>query len=188
VKRLFGNLFVIALVAAVVSFFAAPAVAFFAIRSAADANDAAGLERLIDYAAVRRSLRPQLSGNPAATAPAPSFLEDPIGAVRRQLEPAVVGAPDPDVYLTPAALAALSRGEGRDASQHTGPVVQAEAADPMPRPVFWGINRARLSVTDEGGTATVFTFERKGPFEWKLVHVGLPDRVTSPAAGSATAG
>ena len=179
-KRLFGNLFVIALVAAVVSFFAAPAVAFFAIRSAADANDAAGLERLVDYPAVRQSLRPQLSGNPAALAPAPSFLEDPIGAVRRQLEPAVAGAPNPDVYLTPAALSALSRGEGRYASQRTGPATGTEAADPMPKPVFWGVNRARLAVTDDGGSATVFTFERKGPFEWKLVHIGLPDGV-SPA-------
>ena len=184
-KRLFGNLFVIALVAAVVSFFAAPAVAFFAIRSAADANDAAGLERLIDYAAVRQSLRPQLTGNPAAMAPAPSFLEDPIGAVRRQLEPAVAGAPDPDVYLTPAALGALSRGDGRYASQRTGPVSDAEAADPMPKPVFWGVNRARMAVTDDGGSRTVFTFERKGPFEWKLVHIGLPDGVSPSGTRSA---
>jgi hypothetical protein len=186
VKRLFGNLFVIALLAAVVSFFAAPAVAFFAIRSAADANDAAGLERLVDYAAVRQSLRPQLSGNPAAMAPPPSFLEDPIGAVRRQLEPAVAGGPDPDGYLTPAALSALSRGEGRYASQRTGPTAMAEVADPMPKPVFWSVNRARMSVTDDGGSATVFTFERKGPFEWKLVHIGLPDGV-SPAARPAAA-
>lgn len=185
-KRLFGNLFVIALVAAVVSFFAAPAVAFFAIRSAADANDAAGLERLVDYPAVRQSLRPQLSGNPAAMAPAPSFLEDPIGAVRRQLEPAVAGAPNPDVYLTPAALAALSRGEGRYAAQRTGPAAEAEAADPMPRPVFWGVNRARMAVTDDGGSATVFTFARKGPFEWKLVHIGLPDGVSPAETRSAT--
>ena len=47
-------------VAAVIAFFAAPAVAFFAIRSAADANDMAGLARLIDYGAVRQSLRAQI--------------------------------------------------------------------------------------------------------------------------------
>ena len=177
-KRLFGNLFVIALVAAVVSFFAAPAVAFFAIRSAADANDAAGLERLIDYAAVRQSLRPQLTGNPAAMAPAPSFLEDPIGAVRRQLEPAVAGAPDPDVDLTPAALGALSRGDGRYASQRTGPVSDAEAADPMPKPVFWGVNRARMAVTDDGGSKTVFTFARRGAGRRRPIgRAGGPARV-----------
>jgi hypothetical protein len=52
------------------------------------------------------------------------------------------------------------------------------------------MNRARMSVADEGGSETVFTFERKGPFEWKLVHIGLPEGVApvpaqpaAPAAG-----
>jgi hypothetical protein len=37
-----------------------------------------------------------------------------------------------------------------------------------------------MTVEDEGGSQTVFTFERRGIYEWKLVHVGLP-------AGAATA-
>ena len=176
-KKLFGNLLLLAVIIAVISFFAAPAVAFFGIRSAADANDVAGLSRLIDFGAVRQSLRPQLSGNPAALAPAPTFLEDPIGAVRRQLEqadPAAVA--DVDAYLTPAALAGLTRGEGRFASQRSRAPAGARAdADPTPTPVFWGVNRVRMAVTDEGGSRTIFTFERKGPFEWKLVHIGLPE-------------
>jgi hypothetical protein len=45
----------------------------------------------------------------------------------------------------------------------------------MPAPVFWGVNRVRLAVKGEGGSRTIFTFERRGPFEWKLVHIGLPD-------------
>lgn len=181
-KKLFGNLLLLAIIAAVVSFFAAPAVAFFAIRSAADASDVAGLARLIDFPAVRQSLRPQLSGNPAALTPPPSFLEDPIGAVRRQLEQGPAARPDADGYLTPAALAALTRGEGRRAPHGAG----AATDTPVPKPVFWGINRVRLAVDDEGRSRTVFTFERKGPFEWKLVHVGLPDGVAPterPAAG-----
>ena len=175
-KKLFGNLVLLVVIAAVVSFFAAPAVAFFGIRSAADANDVAGLSRLIDFGAVRQSLRPQLSGNPAAMAPAPTFLEDPIGAVRRQFEP-VDGATiaDADAYLTPAALAGLTRGDGRYASQRSAVPAAEAGGDPMPAPVFWGVNRARMAVTDEGGSRTVFTFERKGPFEWKLVHIGLPE-------------
>jgi hypothetical protein len=56
----------------------------------------------------------------------------------------------------------------------------------MPRPVYWGMNRARMSVVDDGGATTLFTFERQGPFEWKLVHVGLPGG-TAPAAGTARA-
>lgn len=181
-KKLFGNLLLLAVIAAVVSFFAAPAVAFFGIRSAADANDVAGLSRLIDFGAVRQSLRPQLSGNPAAMAPAPTFLEDPIGAVRRQFEPAE-GATiaDADAYLTPAALAGLTRGEGRYASQRSSLPAGETVSNPMPAPVFWGVNRARMAVTDEGGSQTIFTFERKGPFEWKLVHIGLPEG-SAPAA------
>lgn len=177
-----GRLIVAFIAIAVVSFFAAPGVAFFALRSAAETNDAAGLARLVNYAAVRQSLRPQLDGNPAAIAPAPSFLEDPIGAVRRQIEQAAAPqTPDVEVYLTPAALAALTRGEGRYASQRVaGPQPSPDettTGGPMPRPVYWGMNRARMSVTDEGGSATIFTFERKGPFEWKLVHIGLPEGV-----------
>ncbi|HYC67428.1 DUF2939 domain-containing protein [Brevundimonas sp.] len=178
--KLVGRLIVGLVVLAAISFFAAPGVAFFALRSAAEANDAAGLARLVDYGAVRQSLRPQLDGNPAALAPAPSFMEDPIGAVRRQIEQAATPqAPDVEAYLTPAALAALTRGEGRYASQRTGgpqpsPDVTTTGG-PMPTPVYWGMNRARMSVADDGGSETLFTFERKGPFEWKLVHIGLPE-------------
>ena len=175
-----GNLIMLAVIGAVVAFFAAPAVAFFGIRSAAEANDVAGLSRLIDFAAVRQSLRPQMSGNPAAMAPAPSFIEDPIGAVRREIEARTAPAgPDVDTYLTPAALAALTRGEGRYASQPGNG--EPQGTGPLPRPVYWGMNRARMSVADEGGSETIFTFERKGLFEWKLVHIGLPDG-TAPVA------
>lgn len=186
--KIVGNLLLAAVVLAVISFFAAPAVAFFALRSAADASDAAALAKLVDYGAVRQSLRPQLDGNPAAMAPAPSFMEDPIGAVRRQIERASPSLPEADAYLTPGALAGLTRGEGRYASQapagerHATPT--ADARTPLPHPVFWGVNRARMAVEDEGGSRTVFTFERKGPFEWKLVHIGLPDG-TAPAVPAA---
>ena len=169
-----GNLILLAVIATVAAFFAAPVVVFFGIRSGAEANDAAGLSRLIDYGAVRQSLRPQMGGNPAAMAPAPSFIEDPIGAVRRQIEDRVQPArPDVDAYLTPAAIAALTRGQGRYAAQPEAAAAAGGAS--LPRPVYWGVNRARMSVADEGGSETIFTFERKGPFEWKLVHIGLPD-------------
>jgi Protein of unknown function (DUF2939) len=187
-KRQFGNLVGLVLVAAVVAFFAAPAVGFFAIRSAAEAGDVQGLTRLIDFQAVRQSLRPQLSGGPQA--PAPSFLEDPIGAVRRQMERnPILNTPDVDAYLTPAALSALTRGEGRYASHWSAavaPAASAETPKPWPRPIFWSVNRARMAVQDQGGSRTVFTFERRGPFEWVLVQIGLPDGA-APATPQAAA-
>lgn len=186
-KKIITNLILIGVVVAVVSFFAAPMVAFFAIRSAAEGADAAALSRLIDYGAVRQSLRPQMGGRPEAAAPAPSFMEDPIGAVRRQVEEAVAPSrPDVDVYLTPAAIAALTRGEGRYAAQRSvGADAGTERAvtdGPLPTPRYWGPNRARMAVTDEGGAETVFTFERKGIYTWRLVHVSLPPGVV-PVVG-----
>ena len=117
-------------------------------------------------------------------APAPSFLEDPIGAFRRQIEQnPILRQPDVDAYLTPAALDALLKGEGRYASQRTSAGVapaSERSRKPWPSPAYWSVNRARMAVTDQGGSRTLFTFERRGPFEWKLVHIGLPDG-TAPA-------
>ena len=186
-KTIFGNLVLAAIVLAVIAFFAAPAVAFFAIRSAAEAGDVQGLARLIDFTAVRQSIRPQLQGRPEALAPPPAFLEDPIGALRRQFEDnPIIRPPSVDVYLTPAALAALTRGEGRAAdrwSSSTPPPVADKIRKPWPRPAYWGFNRARMSVADASGARTVFTFERRGPFDWRLVQIGLPPAAsTAPAA------
>lgn len=186
-KRVFGNLVLAAIVLGAVSFFAAPAVAFFGIRSAAQSDDVVGLQRLMDFDAVRASLRPQLSGRPEALTPPPSFMNDPIGAFRRQFEETVAPqGPDPDAYLTPDAIDGLTRAEGRYAAVRPTVAGTDAASAPWPRPVYWGVNRARMAVTDEGGSDTVFTFERRGPFEWKLVHIGLPDGATPqlPARGA----
>ena len=184
-KRLFPCLLIAALSLAIISFFAAPAVAFIGIRSAAQARDIAGLQKLVDFDAVRASLRPQLAVRPVPQTPPPTFWKDPYGALMRQIDPQVLiapRAPDPDLYLRPEALDALIRGEGRAASR-AQPVGQPERLKaPWARPVFWGLNRARLSVPS-GDSRTIFTLERRGPYEWKLVHIGLPP-AAAPAAKS----
>ena len=168
-RRFLGLAAIAALVFALFAAAFAPVVVFFGVRSAADAGDVQALTRLIDFSAVRTSLRPQMGAEPVP-APAPSILRDPIGAIRRSFEDmAPERRIDPDVYLTPRALAALTRGAGRSAS--------ASAATPLrdvwPRPIYWSVNSARLAA-GRGADRTVFSFRRKGPFEWVLVHVGLP--------------
>lgn len=185
-KRALFNLFLLAVAVAVIGFFAAPGVAFFAMRSAAQSNDVNGLSAVVDFDAVRRSLRPQLEDRPESQVPPPSFLQDPVGAVRRQFEDATRPAPDVNAYLTPAALAGLTRGEGRYASERSRPGAAALPAEtlndaPWPRPRYWGVNSARLAVADEGGAETIFTFERRAAYRWVLVHIGLPDGDTPPA-------
>lgn len=189
VKRLILNLIVVALVVAVVSFFAAPLVAFYGVRAAAQAGDVQGLTQLIDYDAVRASLRPQLSNRPVPRTPPPSILQDPIGAIRRQfdqtVQPPAPPGPDVETYLQPRALEGLTLGYGHGAPVFDTPPngSQPRGRSVRPWPRYWSVNRARVAVKAPLGTAeTLFTFERRGPFEWKLVHIGLPPRDDTGAA------
>lgn len=183
-KRPLLNLFLLAVALAVLAFFAAPGVAFFGVRSAAQTHDVNGLTTLVDFDAVRRSLRPQLENRPGGRAPPPGFLHDPVGALRRQFDDAVRPAPDVNAYLTPAALYGLTRGEGRDAADRSRPdaalPAETEGAAPWPRPRYWGVNSVRLAVKRPDGAQTIFTFERRGLYRWRLTHIGLPNE----AAGS----
>ena len=177
--KIIGNLILAVVVLLVISFFAAPGVAFFGLRSAADSGDVAAQDRLVDYGAMRKALGPQLNGRVETLTPPPSILEDPIGAVQRQFQRGPVAeGPRADAYLTPAALGALTRGEGRSAalrSEADSAEAEPPSGGPLPRPVYWGMDRARMAVTGDSGDETVFTFARTGFFSWHLVHVSLPE-------------
>ena len=191
-----GNLLGLAVLGSALAFVLAPGYAFFALRSAALSGDVPALAELVDYGEVRASLRSQLSDDPQALEPAPSWMEDPIGAIRRRLGEAaeeVQGqAPDVDPYLTPQALAALTFGEGQYAAERSrdgAPSVDHQAEDqPWPGLVHWGPSRTRFRVTDEGGSETVLTFTRSGIFAWKLSHIGLPEGGSPEGAGEAAEG
>ena len=47
---------------------------------------------------------------------------------------------------------------------------------PFPAIAYWDPNRVRIAVKrpDGSGKITIFTFERKALFTWKLVHIRLP--------------
>ncbi|WP_312126438.1 DUF2939 domain-containing protein [Brevundimonas sp.] len=166
-KRLFGYLLLAAVGLAVISFFAAPAVAFMGIRSAAQAHDIAGLQKLVDFDAVRIALRPQLTQRMQAQTPPPSILRDPLEALKRQLEMPVVQrgprGPVPDDYLRPEAIDALMRGEGRAAKEAKASLRPDKQSAPLARPVFWSLNRARLAVPSREGGRTVFTMSAVAP-------------------------
>ena len=186
-----GNLLGLVVIGAALGFFLAPAYAFFALRSAALSGDVPALAELVDYGEVRASLRSQLSDDPRAQEPEPSWLEDPIEAIRRRLGQAaeeVQGqAPDVDPFLTPQALAGLTFGEGHYAAERSrdgAPAIQHQASDqPWPGLVHWGPSRTRFRIRDEGGSETVLTFSRSGVFAWKLSHVGLPEGGAPDGAG-----
>jgi hypothetical protein len=179
-QRFLTMVLAIAVIVAAASFVAAPYFAFFALRSAAANQDVQGLGKLVDYDAVRSSLRAQLIG-PSAEGPAPSLVEDPIGAIQHAIAP-MKPTPEVDAYLTPQGLYGLTVGEGRNAAKKGGGAPQP-GSGPAPMVRYWGVDRCRLAVAskDPAWDETVFTFERQGIFRWRLVQVRLPGKIGAPA-------
>jgi hypothetical protein len=162
------------LVAAIcVSFAIAPLLAFRAVRSAAEFGDVGALSELVDYNAVRESLRTQLRPSSAELKPPADLLHDPLGALRRAWEPASPQA-DVDPLLTPTALAGLSEGRGPKAPRAAP--ARGLFGGPIPAVRYWGFDRVRLGVADPHvpGRETVFAFQRHKLFDWRLVAVRLP--------------
>lgn len=180
------DLFKIFLVCAVgfgLAFGSAPWFAFRALRAATAAEDVQATAYLVDFPAVRKSLTAQLTPAEATRAEPPSIWQDPIGAFRKAIEPLVPPEPKVDRYLTLTGLSALSRGYAPGAappSSREQPKVQTRVSsslkDPLPLIDYWGPDRTRIAVKRPGApqTVTVFTFERRALFTWKLTHIQLP--------------
>lgn len=146
------------------AFASAPWFAFRALRDAALNADQAALSELVDFNAVRADLRTRLADEPApSNAP---MWQDPMGALRRAIEPLRPAPPIVDRYLSPEGLADLTRG-------YTPGQAPADARAPLPRYRYWDLRRARLAVPGSGGD-TVFTFRRERLFGWRLVAIAPP--------------
>jgi hypothetical protein len=193
VSRIFGFLLLVIIAVAASLFYAAPIISFYDVRSACKSQDIEALAKLIDFDSVRTSLKIQLlAGDEGIAAPAPSALNDPVGATgsafkgvadsvgkafNELVNPNAPKTPpkpviDANSYLTPRALLGLTYGAAKDAN--TFELSQYEGKPPTPKTAFFSLERARLTVTDETHGATTFTFERHGLTHWTLVHIGLP--------------
>lgn len=182
------DLFKIVVTAALIfalAFASAPYFAFRALRAAAAAEDVQATAELVDFPAVRKSLTGQLAPDAATTgAEPPSIWQDPLGALKRAIEPLAPPEPKVDRYLTLPGLSALTRGYRPGSAppaakgvQRLDVKVKAALKGPWPTVPYWGMNRARIAVKRPGqeDRVTVFTFERRALFTWKLVHVQLPE-------------
>jgi hypothetical protein len=188
------NLIFLGLVIAAVVFAVAPWFAFRALRAAAQYDDVAAVSELVDFNAVRKALSLELGAQQNAspiTAEPPSIWRDPLGAMRRVLGPIAPPRSEPaiDRYLSINGLSALTRGYAPGAAPPVEPAptslpeqAKAMVGQPFPQIAYWDPNRVRIAVERPGARekVTVFTFERRDWFTWKLVQIGLPAGETKP--------
>ena len=182
-KRIW-DLIVLAIFVFAAAFATAPWFAFRALKAAAQYEDVQAIGELVDFPAVRRGLTGQLiADTPVGQPEAPSIWRDPLGVFRKAVEPLVPPEPKVDRYLTVAGVSALTRGyapgkappaPAQDSS--IGDQLKATIKGPYPTIAYWDPNRVRIAVKrpDASRKVTIFTFERKALFTWKLVHIRLP--------------
>lgn len=182
-KRIW-DLIVLAIFVFAAAFISAPWFAFRALKAAAQYEDVQAIGELVDFPAVRRSLTAQLVVDaPAARPEAPSLWRDPLGVFKKAIEPIAPPEPKVDRYLTVPGVWALTRGYAPGQAPASPPLdgsasgkLKDSVKGPQPAIDYWDPNRVRISVKRPGarGKVTIFTFERRALFTWKLVHIRLP--------------
>jgi len=178
-KRIW-DLIVLAIFAFAATFASAPWFAFRALKAAAQYEDIQAIGELVDFPAVRRGLTAQLIvDTPAAKPEAPSIWRDPMGVFKKAVEPIAPPEPKVDRYLTVKGLNALTRGyppNAAPAEPASGQPLNVVIGGPHPSIAYWDPNRVRIAVKRPGARdkVTMFTFERRATFTWKLVYIRLP--------------
>lgn len=185
-RRNLFNIFLVCLLVAAICFASAPWFAFRALKAATTYEDVGAISELVDFDATRSALTLQMKahGMPApATAEPPSIWRDPLAVLRRAIRPLTPQEPKVDKYLTTDGLSALTRGYAPGAAPPivAGPRPLAERVKlavrgPYPKIAYWDPNRTRITVARPGAPekVTMFTWQRRGWFEWKLVAIAVP--------------
>ena len=155
---------------------AGPWLAMHGINQAIEQRAPGKLEKHVDFAALRISLKAQLADR-VVRAAGVDAQSSRLGSLALVAANSLVGA-GVDTVVTPLGISALLHGQGswRKATGHTQ---TADTYSPAARPqpfagIDWryeSIDRFRASRLDEAGHATVFIFQRQ---QLRLVDIRLP--------------
>ena len=191
-RRIWIVVAVVAVLALAGAYFASPLLAFRALVQAAQAGDRAGLERMVDFPAVRDSLKSQLGERLMGALERDAGLaKGPFGQLGALLGPAIVDQVV-DAAITPDGVAAIVRTGRAPLSD----IVPGRAAPPPPaepglpgppreppantklstRFAYLDLDhfRARTVSSDAPEAPLGWVLERRGLFSWKLVRIELP--------------
>lgn len=177
-KKLLVGVAVAAVVALVAAWAAAPVVAAQGLIRAAKAGDARKLEGLVDFPALRQSLKEELNAELVARMRRdPDMADNALGGLGLMLAPMLLSGAV-DTFVTPEMVARM--------------VVTAEAPDPTDPPEpepgdagdgddihqSWGyrdLDHFAVTLTDRDHPEQqlALILERRGLFTWKLAGVDL---------------
>lgn len=159
--------------------YASPYITLHNLRNAIENNDAAAIERQVDFPALRESLKEQ-----AKAAMLQSMQREMAGNPFAALGMALAGPMVDsmvDVAVTPTGLRQLLA-SGRLAAQPGDPATTEPAAQPATSPLsnvslgYVSINRFEVRIPPEqgSGAATRLILARSGLSDWKVTAIALP--------------
>ncbi|MDB5978356.1 MAG: hypothetical protein JWR07_5116 [Nevskia sp.] len=201
-KKIWIGVGVVVLVLAAAAYFTSPILAFSQLSAAARSGDRDRLEQVVDFPAVRESLKGQISASVMkAMGSDPELRRNPFAALGGMLVPALTDRMV-DSIVTPDGVAAMiTQGKVNKPVQLQGQGSAAgdEKAGGKNEAVnvsygYRTLDRFRVEVArkDDPQKVLSLTLERRGLFSWKLIRIELPDGVfgdfanrASPAAGEA---
>lgn len=180
-RRLLTRLALILAGAFLAAYFASPVFAVRSLINAARTGDAARLERLVDFPAVRDDLKAQVNAQLVRRVREdPELRDNPLSGLGLVLAPSLVSGVV-DAFVTPEAIAAMVQSaEAPDLIGDDGQV----ALEPPPEREkdirigygYRGLNRFAGTLTDRDRPhqRIDLIMERRGVFSWKLAQVRLP--------------
>jgi len=158
-----------------------PVFAMQALTRAAETGDEAALERLVDFPAVRQSLKNELNARMMDEMRNGDSGIDPAWAgVGMLLGPAIVSGAI-DAVVTPQGIATMVRtAEAPEPEDvlNRNTVAPARTDDDVRKSwTYRGANRVevRLTTTDRPDQPLILNMDRDGLFGWRLVEIDLPD-------------
>jgi hypothetical protein len=161
-------------------FYATPYIALHNMQQAAQANDAAALNQLIDYPAVKQSLKLSMN-NEMSKALLKNKTDSGMNAFATMFAAAFVN-PMIDIVVTPENMAmmlqantpkALDTNDKSTPNQADKPV---DKNDVISHKSYQDFNHfvVTLAKADHPTLAFTFTFERNGLINWKLKGLAIP--------------
>ena len=161
--------------AALVGFyFASPLLAFNDLKNAARDGNRDKLERLVDFPAVRESLKSQLQASFMARMNAdPEMKDNPFSGLAMMMVPAMVGGAV-DAYVTADGMANIV--EGRKPAEKGGTTTAPTAPVDEPRTSYGytDLDTFKVKIDTDETEPLALVMRRQGLFTWQLKRIDLP--------------